>query len=642
MSPEDHLVLAAEFPPATAAQWRAAVDRVLAGGDAELSTDELDRRFERRLVTTTYDDIAVQPLYSRGDLPEGGFASGVPGSWPYVRGSTTLGGIRGGWDVRQVVDLDQVAAAGATQALDHLERGATSLLLRSGARGGVSGTVDVELLDAALDGVYLELITVALDADLGPGAAEALVGLWQRREVDPAAVRGVLGFDPVGSAAALGRPPDGAAMGDATSLAVTCARGWPGVRGWVVDGTRYHEAGASDAEELACATATGLDYLRRLVEAGLGVTEALGQLEFRLAATADQFSTLAKFRAARQLWGRVAEVLGAPDAGGQRQHAMTSRAMLTRYDPWVNLLRNTTACFAAGAGGADAITVESHDLLIEPDGPSELGRRMARNTQLLLLEETHLARVLDPGGGSWYVESLTDAMARRAWALLQEIEASGGMVAALGSGLIHDRIEATWTRRSDHLARRSDTIVGVSDFANLDDRPPVPSGNPPGPPRAGGPLPRRRYAAAFEARRDRTERHLAETGTRPAVLLVCLGPASASTARATYAKSFFEAAGFRTDVADVHEPFEPDVLRSAAAELGATLACLCSSDGLYAEQGAAALEACRAANLSRLYVALRPGALGEELRAGGADELIHVGCDVLDVLDRALAVAGVP
>lgn len=661
MTPEAPLVLAAEFAPPTAAGWRAAVDRVLAGKDADLSAEELDRRFGRRLVTTTYDGLEVQPLYTRPDQSAEVPAAGLPGSWPYVRGRSVLGGVRGGWDVRQPVDLAEVAARGARAALDHLERGGTSVFLRPGPAGDAAA-VDVDLLDAALDGVYLDLATVALDTTFGPQAAEALLALWERRQVPPADAAGVLGLDPIGDAASRGIPVDPAEVEVAAGLASASVARWPGVRSWVVDATRYHEAGASDAEELACATATGLAYLRFLTDEGLEVGQAFDQLEFRLAATADQFGTTAKLRAARRLWARVAEVLGVPERGGQRQHVLTSRAMLTRYDPWVNLLRNTTACFAAGVGGADAITVEPHDLLVDPKGPTDLGRRMARNTHLLLLEESQLARVIDPAGGSWYVEWLTDALARQAWTWVREIEAAGGMAAALESRLVQDRIEATWDRRAAQVARRTDTLVGVSDFPNLGDEVPPVAGDAvlhhhsgtghagtrhsvPGP----GGLPRRRYGEAFEALRERTDEYERVHDVQPTVLLIRLGPAAAFTARATYAKGFFETAGFRTVTADAggHADAGADVVPEAGhvrrwiAESGAHLACLCTSDALYAEYGAAVAGVVAGVGLTRIYAATRPGPVGDPLLAAGVDELVYTGCDVLDALTRALQAVGV-
>lgn len=631
-------MLAGEFPTATAAQWRAAVDRVLAGRDADLSEDELARRFRRQLETTTYDGITVQPLFTRIDPTPPAVPVGVPGRWPYVRGGTTTGGLRSGWDVRQAVDLEEVPASGASAALEHLEQGATSLLLRSDARDdGHEPVLDVDLLDHALDGVYLDLISVALGTDLGTGAAEALLALFGRRGLGGDTATGVLGLDPIGAGLSHREATDRSDLPAAVEVAVRCAGHWPRVRPLVVDATRYHEAGASDTEELACATAAGVAYLRLLVDAGLDLVPSFRQLEFRMAATADQFSTLVKLRASRLMWGRVAEALGVPDAGGQRQHALTSRAMLSRYDPWVNLLRNTAACFGAGAGGADAITVEPHDLLVDPRGPTELGRRLARNTQLLLLEETHLARVLDPGGGSWYVEWLTEAMAQRAWEWFQEIEAAGGMSSPAGAALVRDRIDATWSARRDRLARRADILVGVNDFPNLEDQVP-----PDGPAEPGRGLARRRYGADFEALRERTDRYERTSGSRPGVLLVRLGPASASTARATYAKAFFETAGLRTAFHDVGDPLAPDELSRALADSGTSLACLCSSDAVYAERGVEAAAALATSGAARAYAAARPGEVGDALVGAGIDELVYAGCNVLEALLRALGTGGVP
>jgi methylmalonyl-CoA mutase len=219
-----------------------------------------------------------------------------------------------------------------------------------------------------------------------------------------------------------------AGLGDLTRRAPA---GWRTV---VVDGTVFADAGASAVEELGCAVAAGVAYLRALTSQGLGVDEAFGQLEFRLSATADQFTTIAALRAARRLWDRVGESSGvAPEARGMRQHAVTSSVMTTRHDPWVNMLRTTVACFAAGVGGAEVVTVQPFDAALGL--PDPFARRIARNTQSLLVEEGSLARVVDPAGGSWYVESLTEDLAQAAWAWFTEIERAGGLVAAQSSGV---------------------------------------------------------------------------------------------------------------------------------------------------------------------------------------------------------------
>jgi methylmalonyl-CoA mutase len=636
------LTLAGEFPPSTRQGWRQGVDKVLAKGKSDLSQEELARRFERQLVTRLYDGFDVAPLYTAADVPtEGG--EGLPGFSPFLRGATLLGGSTGGWDIRQAVDIALSDPLGAGAAvLEQLERGASSLMLRvPWGASGAPAKVDVATLDKVLEGVYLDLVAVSLDASLGPEAPEALLGLWDSRGVEGSVARGVLGLDPLGDHASRGWDTDlETAQRSMITTAKRCSEAYPQVRAVVVDVTRYHEAGCSDSEELACAVATGVAYLRQLTDAGLSLDAAFGQIEFRFAATADQFSTIAKLRAARLLWSRVAQACGHEAAGAQRQHAVTSRAMLSRYDPWVNLLRGTIACFGAGVGGADAVTVEPYDLLVEPGTVSELGRRMARNTQIILLEESHTAKVIDPAGGSWYVESLTQSIAQESWSFFRAIESAGGMAAALESGLVTDRIEQTWERRLGNLARRKDTITGVSDFPNADEEIPVLPANPASPAHEGG-LPRRRYAAPFEELRQRVDAHTRRTGSRPTIALVTIGSAADYTARATYAKSFFETAGFATDTLAADDGLDD---RLAARILdGTTVGCLCSSDARYVESGPTVVQRLRngTVGLDRLYVAGRQTDELAPLADAGADEFIGVGCDVLESLRGALAVLGV-
>jgi methylmalonyl-CoA mutase len=631
------LPLAGEFPPSTYEQWRSGVDKVLAKGRSDLSPEDLAKRFDRELVTHLYDGIDVAPLYTAADVDASGLEQ-YPGFFPYGRNGSLLGGARGGWDVRQPVDIvaSDVAAAGRT-ALDQLEQGASSLFLRASLTGGEAGlALDADSLGSILEGVYLDLATVSLDASLGPAAPGGFLEVCASRGVPATELRAVLGMDPIGAYASSGGETDLApALAEATGLAGRCAGEYADVRALVVDGTRYHEAGSSDSEELALAVATGVAYLRLLTEAGLSIESALGQIEFRFAATADQFLTVAKLRAARVMWSRVAQASGHAEAGVQRQHAMSSHAMLSRYDPWVNLLRGTVACFAAGIGGADAVTVETYDALVEPGRGGELGRRLARNTQIILLEESHAARIVDPAGGSWYVESLTRSVTEESWSMFQAIEAAGGMVGALDSGLVSERIERTWGERLVNLAHRTDTITGVSDFPNPGED------VPPGPPLRATTkgLPRRRYPAPFEEVRQRVDNHFRETGRRPSVLRVNLGRPSDYTARTTYAKSFFETGGLATEALEangtegrMHRPDDG---------AGARVACLCSSDAQYMEIGAAAVRQLKEVGFDRIYLAGRRSDHMGPLVEAGVDEFIGVGCDVLDALTRLLDVFGV-
>jgi methylmalonyl-CoA mutase len=560
----------AVFPPVTRERWRELALGVLRRSGVETGSPE------EALASITYDGVTIAPLYDASDLPGD---PGLPGSAPYIRGSRAEGG---SWDVRQrheVADPEAVLA--------DLENGVTSLWL----------ALEPEDLPRVLERVYLELISVTLDA--GGRTREAAGVLFELAErKGSGALAGNLGAD------ALGDPET------AIELARVCAEGFPDLRAITVDGTPYHDEGGSDAEELGCSVAAGVAALRTLTGAGLTVEEAFGQLEFRYAATADQFLTIAKLRAARRLWARVAEVCGS-DAG-QRQHAVTSSAMMTARDPWVNMLRTTLACFAAGTGGADAVTVQPFDARLGL--PDAFARRIARNTQALLMEEAGVARVIDPAGGSWYVERLTEDLAEKAWEWFQEIERAGGMAAARESGLVADRLAATWKRRAADIARRRDPITGVSEFPNIGERRPSRAPRP-------GEVAGVHYAQEFEALRDLADAQ----ETRPTVFLATIGPVAAYTARASFAANLFQSGGIAT-VPGGHGVDPDRIAADFIAAGGGAVVCLCSSDRLYGEHAEAVAAALRRAGAQKVWLAGRKGEFA------GVDADLHAGCDALEVL----------
>ncbi|MFF2941923.1 methylmalonyl-CoA mutase family protein [Streptomyces niveus] len=620
--PDSGLSLAAEFPAPTHEQWQGLVAGVLRKSGRDVS----GAAAEDALSTSLDDGLTTRPLYTATDAPGD---AGLPGFAPFTRGGTPGGPAPGGWDVRQRHARTDPARTNEA-VLDDLANGTTSLWLAVGAAG-----VPVSGLAEALDGVYLDLAPIALDAgDEFPAASAELLRLYDERDVPRGEVRGTLGADPIGRLARTGDETPGL-QDAAAELALRCHREYPELRALVVDALPYHEAGGSAVQELGCSLAAGVAALRDLTAAGLSVEAACGQLEFRYAATADQFLTIAKLRAARRLWARVAEVSGAGPAGAaQRQHAVTSSVMMTRRDPWVNMLRTTVASLAAGVGGADSVTVLPFDHTLGlPDG---FARRIARNTSTILIEESHLGRVIDPAGGSWYVERLTDDLAHAAWAWFQEIERAGGQRAALRDGLIAERLAATWATRSEKLARRREPVTGVSEFPQLAEAPVVRDTPPPA---ATGGLPTVHRDDAFEALRSRSDAHLASTGARPRVLLAALGPAAAHTARVTFASNLFQSGG----IEPVHDPVTVDATTVAGAltASGATLACLCSSDPLYAEQAAQVATALKAAGATRVYLAGRPGEQRETFIRAGVDEFVAVGDDAVAVLSAALDHLGV-
>lgn len=593
------LALAADFPAPDRDEWRALVSAVLAKSGVGEDTDP-----EAALSYTTYDGITIKPLYTADDTH---VPAAAPGRPPFVRGATAAGATGTGWDVRtRHADPDTARANAAV--LNDLETGATSLWLVLGARG-----IAIDDLPAVLKDVYLDLAPVVLDAGADtPAAAAALLALAAERGVDPAELRGSLGADPIGTLARDGGTAD---LDLLTGLAGTAAG--TGLRVATVDATHYHYAGASDAQEIGIATAVGVAYLRALVDAGLSVDDALAAVDFRFVATAEQFPTIAKLRAARRLWDRVAELSGAgDDRRGQYQHVVTSEAVLTQRDPWVNLLRGTIGCFSAAVGGADAITVLPFDHAIGI--PDDFSRRIARNTSAVLHDESSLARVVDPAGGSWFVETLTVDLADAAWTVFTDIERRGGALAVLRDGTLDELLAATRSKRADDIAHRRAPITGVSEFAFVAEAPveraPWPAVD------TDGLLPRQRYAEAFESLRDLADAQ----PERPAIFLATLGPAAVNSARAGFAANLFQAGGFECVTGPVEE----------FAQSGAKIACLCSSDKTYADEAESAATALRDAGATRIWLAGKG-------TYEGVDDTVFAGCDAVAVLRRAFDELGV-
>ncbi|MDQ2678453.1 MAG: methylmalonyl-CoA mutase subunit beta [Actinomycetota bacterium] len=671
MTTEAEPTLAGDFPPATEEQWLALVDKVLKG--APLS----------KLESTTPGGLPVHPLYTRAGTPDGGDVSGVPGSAPFTRGAVAAARPEGAWGIRTLVTAPDPSDANKT-ILRELERGTTELTIRfdeafrTGVTphdaafaelGGIGGVLLGTTKDLAtvLDGVFLDLAPVHLE----PGAqftraAEQLMAVWEAHELDPSSVRGGFGADPIGVLAATGRLPQGIepALIELSSLAARASRTHPGVRTVSVDASPYVDAGASEVQELAVMLATGAAYLRALSTVGLDADAACAQIEVTLSADADVFTGIAKLRAARRLWSSMTAACGASDAAqAPVLHVRTAERMLTRRDPWVNLLRVTAASFAAGLGGAASVTALPFDA--ELGEPVELGRRMARNTQLLLQEESNLGRVIDPAGGSWYVESLTDEIATAAWALFAELEAAGGLPAVLLDGSLAARIAEVRDDRLRRVATRREPITGVSEFPDIAEAPlnrtepdlrtlrsRATSQAGPAPARPAGdtptecePLPKVRWAQQFERLRDGSDSYMAATGGRPKVFLVNVGPVAVHTARATFAKNFFEAGGIQAVTSERGATVGFDDPADAVADVfadGAHLVCICSSDALYAERAEAMASALAAAGLTNIYLAGNPGDRRDAELAAGVTEFVHVGVDVLDVLQRAHDHIGTP
>ncbi|MEJ2435562.1 MAG: methylmalonyl-CoA mutase family protein [Pseudolabrys sp.] len=564
----ENLSLAAPFPPVTHAQWRALVEAALKGGS-----------FEKRLVSRTYDGLRVEPLYERA--ASAAVLAGRPAE---------------PWQVIQRVDHPDAKAANA-QALQDLENGATGVSLvfagSAGAHGyGLDGAP--ETIARALDGVHLDA-GIALELDLSRHhleAASALVALVKARGTDPAATQIRFSFDPLGAMAASGAAPiTWAKLAPTFAKRVTdlAALGFKGPFA-AADGRCVHAAGGSEAQELAFVIANAVAYWRALTDAGVALDDARRMIFFRLAADADEFLTISKFRALR-------------------------------------------------VGGADSVTALPFTLAIGL--PDRFARRIARNTQLILLEESNLYRVTDPAAGSGGIEALTSEIAQAAWTLFQEIEAAGGTGAAIPQGLLQRQVAETRTEREKNIARRKDALTGVSDYPNLSELPvkvlDVARVAAPEEKSTFAPLPAMRLAEPFEALRDKSDEILAKTGARPKVFLANLGRMSDFTVRATFAKNFYEAGGIE---AVTNDGFKDQAEMVAAFKASGTrLACLCSSDKIYEAQAADAAKTLAAAG-AEVQLAGRPGAHEESWRQAGVKTYIYAGCDALSTLRAAHDILG--
>jgi methylmalonyl-CoA mutase len=572
-------------------EWEKATAAVLRKS-RRLAEDAPDSQVWDVLSTTTLDGISVTPLGTprlSDGLPDGG----LPGQAPFTRGATAARELDG-WDVRAWFTDPDVERT-AKDVMTDLENGVNSLWISAG-----TGGVPIDALATILEPVFVELAPIVLDAPFEPlEAARALADVIGDKGA-VAAPGTSFGADPIG-AAFRGR---GVVDVDATVEIARLAQPL-GVRAVTVDATAVHDAGASDAQELAYSLAAGVQYLRILTEAGFSVEEAAGLIDFRYAATDEQFPTIAKFRAARRLWNRVAELSGVTTAtAGQLQHAVTSRPMMASYDPYVNMLRTTVAAFAAGVGGAAAVTVLPFD---EPLGlPEPFSRRIARNTSNLLISESHVGAVADPAGGSHAVEKLTDDLARAAWELFGRIDATDSLEAALD--LVRSAVEATVSERALAIARRTRPITGVSEFPNLHEQLPERRPYP-------QPLQVHRYAGEFEALRD-------DRAEKP-VFLAAMGTIAAHTARATFAANLLAAGGVDTVVGGPSEGVD-DVLAAHEAAGRPSVVCLVGNDAAYEAWGADLVTALRGAGATYVVLAGKMDI--------GADTTVAMGVDALAFL----------
>ncbi len=674
------------FAPVTKAEWIARVEADLKGASFD------------SLRSETPGGSPLEPLYAPDDLAGVG-PTGFPGVFPFVRGATPLGG----WKIRQEYTDPRPSVCREMIERD-FERGVEALWLRLGPRHGCR-VLTVDDIDSLLASVDLSATSVCLEAGSDALAlAAGFVAVAERRKVGADHLQGCFGLDPIGLLVSQGRIQGGmlARLAELRDLGAWCAEHAPSMRAVCVSSHVFRDGGASTVQELAASIATGVEYLRQLTDTGLSVEAAARQILFAFSMSSDFFVQIAKLRAARWLWANVVVAAGGePRAGAMEIHARTSLFTKTKRDPWVNMLRATAECTAAVLGGAQSVATLPFDVAIGP--PDELALRVARNTQVVLREESHLDAVADPAGGSWFVERLTFELGHAAWQEFQRIEAAGGIFRSMGSGRLVDSVREVVTKAREKIATRKTPIVGVSEFPNLredavvreqisaeeikrlfkeslesldlaahrgkliaiartvqaDDRTPGDLTDVCiGATLAGAdlysiatvlqhgqpdfhlePVLQWRQAEAWERLRDRMDRHAVETGARPTAFLANLGAIPAHKARSNWADNLLAAAGIEAITNDGFE--DAKALGAAFGESSAAMAVICGSDSDYKRLLEPAVASLKAAGCSLLLVAGRPGDREPVLREAGVSDFLFVGADVLRIMRHVLEALGV-
>ncbi|MEP0316819.1 MAG: methylmalonyl-CoA mutase family protein [Hyphomonas sp.] len=636
---DDLLPLSSGFPDATEAEWLASVDKVLKGR----GIDSITRK--------TVDGLAIHPLYRESDFAAATDPLGTPGKAPYLRGATAAPDRFKPWDIRQAFAHPSPEVTNE-ELLRDLERGVMSVELKldcTGQHGIQISTLDD--LRTALKGLRADIATIALDHGAGSGVTAAtLLGLWGQEQDTPTSLKFDFNMDPLGCLARTGNLKGGlnAAFARLSAAATSLGEAYPEAGLVRIDARMVHEAGGSDAQELAALIASAVDTLRRL-DNRTEISTLIPRMSFALALDGNYGLGVAKLRAARRLWARILDAMD-QQAVPMRLQAVSSGRMLTRYDAWTNMLRNTAAAFAGAVGGADIMTIRPFNEALGI--PEELGRRIARNTQIIAMEESQLGRVADPTGGAWFTETFADDLAEAAWKEFQTIEAEGGYAEALVSGAFQKRIADVREARAKDIARRKVPITGVSEFPLLDEITAPVADMPAVTPKDGvstegfahfvkvdlpgeesdataEALPRIRLAEDFEALRDAAD----AAAKRPSVFLATLGPIAEHNARADFARNLFAAGGLEA----TQPPVPPQSVSEAVAAFrasGTRIACICGADARYEDEAAETAKALKAAGADHVWLA-------GKFEGDGIDSNIFMGCDVLHTLKLAHATLGV-
>lgn len=592
-----------QFPAVSTEEWKAKVDADLKGVP-----------FEKKLVWRTNEGFYVQPMYRAEDIENLKTTDSLPGEYPYVRGTRT----DNDWLTRQEIIAETPAEANA-KALEVLGKGVTSLGFK------VKNADDVAVL---LKGIDLAKVEINLCSCVRHAAevATSLVAAVKSAGAE-STFKGSIDFNPWKKALKHGVEYPGDIIKEAVAL-FEIAKDVPGLRVLAVNSVMFNNAGAYIFQELGYALSWGAEWLTLLTDAGVAVDEVAKRIKFNMGISSNYFMELAKFRAARMLWAQIVEQYK-PECKcscKMMAHAVTSEFNQTIFDAHVNLLRSQTEAMSAALAGVDSITVTPFDKAYKT--PDDFSERIARNQQFLLKEESHLDKVVDPAGGSYYVETLTASIAQEAWKLFLDVEEKGGFNANVSNGAIQDAVNASSEKRHNDMARRKEILLGTNQYPNFGEMAADKIVKTEckcccGEKAEGKGLSTKRQGSDFEELRLATE----AASNRPKVFMLTIGNLAMRLARSQFSANFFGCAGYEIIDNLGFNTVEEGI--NAAIEKNADIVVLCSSDDEYATL---APEAFKVLDGRAEFVVAGAPACSEDLQAQGITNFIHVRSNVLETL----------
>ncbi len=605
--------LFSEFPPADTHAWESIILKDLKGGS-----------YEKKLLWNPEGSLSIKPYYRSEDLLKMEFSDSIPGAAPFVRGYQSD---HNDWTIREDISESKVIEANLL-ALDALKRGVNSLGLSA------KKITKVEDLSLLLKDIDIRAVEIHFTSAVSyPKLFTYLQEYLNINHIDANAPHGSFNFDFMNWALIHGKPYSSVENDEkeAFSLMKNMILNMPNMKAIVVNGHVFKNAGASIVQELAYSLASGNEYLYRLTSAGLKIDEITPHLQFTLGVGSNYFLEIAKFRAFRVLWSAIVNEYSPTkkDSLKTSLHAISSTRNKTLYDPYVNMLRITTETLAASIGGAHSISVSPFDATYA--SPSTFSRRVATNTQIVIKEEAYLNRVIDPGSGSYYIENLTDIIAKQAWELFLQTEEKGGFLKLVLSAEIKKEIEATCQKQDLEIATKKMILLGTNQYANLNENMLEKIQWSDNETKEG--LSLRRGAEDFEKLRLQTETYEKENGKRPVVFMLTFGDAAMRKARASFSANFFACAGYKIIENIGFETTSEGV--EVAIKAAADIVVICSSDLDYTEVvPKIAGEIKILAPQIKLILAGYPKDQIENFRQMGVDDFIHIQSNLLETLQK--------